>query len=394
MNLSDSTAFYKVCFDSMLVGILVFNEEMEVVLANNPLTNLFGYKKNKLVGIKVDSLFENELIIKNFVKNPESAGYTSALEAVGIKHNGKELFLELSFGSMEYESERYFKILINDISERKKEETRINNLNVLLEEEVKLSNKELQKVIAQLKNSLNKEKELNNLKTQFIALASHEFKTPLSAILSSTELMVKYAGLKDVEKINEHLYKVKIMIARLNGMLDDLLTLENIEAGEIKKHYIMFDFQELTQNFYLNKTPLLKESQLLKIENNIKNNVCQDPNIIKIILNNLLSNAIKFSGENSHITIVLKENKSNIYITVKDNGIGIPKNEQNLIFNRFFRAKNAIYYPGTGIGLNIVKGYVIGLNGAISFKSLENSGTIFYVQLPKIMNYEKENFIN
>jgi hypothetical protein len=107
-----------------------------------------------------------------------------------------------------------------------------------------------------------------------------------------------------------------------------------------------------------------------------------------------LYNAIKYSNESSNIEVKISTNETNIYFSVKDNGIGIPKNEQNLIFNRFFRAKNAMYFPGTGIGLNIVKGYINNLNGNISFKSIENKGTIFKVQLPKINSYEKKGIIN
>ena len=107
-----------------------------------------------------------------------------------------------------------------------------------------------------------------------------------------------------------------------------------------------------------------------------------------------MDNAIKYSGENSNIIVNISANESNIFFSIKDNGIGIPKNEQNLIFNRFFRAKNALYYPGTGIGLNIVKGYINNLNGNISFKSTENKGTTFNVQLPKINNHEKKGIIN
>ena len=108
----------------------------------------------------------------------------------------------------------------------------------------------------------------------------------------------------------------------------------------------------------------------------------QDSKIVKIILTNLLFNAIKYSEKDVHIKIYA--DSTSIYISLKDEGIGIPKKDQQLIFKRFFRAKNAIYYPGTGIGLNIVKGYLEKLNGSISFESTENVGTVFYVTLPKL----------
>lgn len=393
MILNEETTFYKVCFDSMQAGIIVFDDKMNIVLANQPVSEIFEYKKS-VVGKNLRLLLKNDTLLTEFLENPTTDTFKTTKEIIGIKNNGEEIYLEVSFGKLEYENKFYYKLLLTDINERKKKEKEINALNVQLEEEVKLSNKELQKVIEQLKISLNKEKELNILKTKFIALASHEFKTPLSAILSSTELMAKYTELENVEKQREHLQKVKIMIARLNGMLDNLLTLENIEAGEVKPTYKLVDFKNLMEEVLHNTKPLLKKDQVLSIENTSTEKFYQDPRIIKIILNNILNNAIKYSENESQITVSLKSNKQNLYMSIKDNGIGIPLNEQNLIFNRFFRAKNALYYPGTGIGLNIVKGYVDSLKGTISFKSTENNGTVFNVQIPKINSHEKKGTVN
>lgn len=378
----------------MQVGIIVFNKDKNIVLANIPSSQLFGYEQKEILNQKINNLLQDSTILDRYIKNPQSKIYKSTVELIGLKKNGKEIFIELSFGKIEYEGAYYYKALISDISKRKQKEEKINHLNIQLEEEVKLRNSELEKLIEQLKISLSKEKELNNLKTKFITLASHEFKTPLSAILSSTELMVKYADLHNIEKRQEHLEKVKIMIYRLNGMIDDFLTLENIEIGVVKPSYTYFKISDLKEAISQNSTPFLKNKQILTFETTIENRLYHDKKIINIILTNLLHNAIKYSGENSNIIVNISANESNIFFSIKDNGIGIPKNEQNLIFNRFFRAKNALYYPGTGIGLNIVKGYINNLNGNISFKSTENKGTTFNVQLPKINNHEKKGIIN
>jgi hypothetical protein len=394
MILNEKTAFYKVCFDSMQLGIIVFNKHKKIVLANHPSANIFGYNQQEILNNQVDFLFKNTPIFDNFIKNPNSNLFKSTIELIGVKSDGNEIFIELNFGKMEYENELFFKALISDISLRKQKEQKISHLNFQLEEEVRIRNIELEKLIEKLKISLNKEKELNNLKTKFIALASHEFKTPLSAILSSTELMNKYADLENVEKRKEHLEKVKVMIGRLNGMLDDFLTLENIEMGIIKPDFTLFKINELVSYIKQNTTLLLKKNQVLNFKFPADESIYHDKKIINIILSNLLYNAIKYSNESSNIEVKISTNETNIYFSVKDNGIGIPKNEQNLIFNRFFRAKNAMYFPGTGIGLNIVKGYINNLNGNISFKSIENKGTIFKVQLPKINSYEKKGITN
>jgi len=394
MVLNKKTSFYKVCFDSMQLGIIVFDKYKNIVLANNPSVQIFGYQRNEILEKKMDVLLQNKSIINEYIKNPQANIFKSPIDLIGVKNNNKKVFVEFSFGQIEYEGTFYYKALISDISLRKQNEEKITHLNVQLEEEVRLRNLELEKVIEQLKQSLNKEKELNNLKTKFITLASHEFKTPLSAILSSTELMDKYADLENIEKRKEHLEKVKIMVSRLNGMLDDFLTLENIELGIVKSNFSLFKIKQLANNVSQDTTPFLKKNQILTFDIINNDTVYHDKKIINIILTNLLYNAIKYSNENSTIKVIIGTNTDHIYFSVKDNGIGIPKNEQNLIFNRFFRAKNALYYPGTGIGLNISKGYINNLNGDISFKSIINKGTTFKVQLPKINSHEKEGTVN
>ena len=394
MLLKEKIGFYKVCFDSMQAGILVFNNSKEIVLANTPVSMFFQYTSEELQQLKVCTLFKKCNTFKNYLEYPDKRKFKSFLELTGVKKNGQEFTVEASFGRIEYDGVPYYKLLLTDISLRKKKEIKIKSLTYKLEEEVKLRNVELEDVVEKLRKSLSKEKELNYLKTKFIGLASHEFKTPLSAILSSTELMVKYADLDNIEKRNEHLSKIKSMINHLNNMLDDLLTLENIEAGEINLNITKFKLSSLIKDIYNNSKPFLKNNQKLIFINNEDCEISHDYKIITIILTNLLYNAIKYSKEKDVINVVLNTNKKNIYFSIEDQGIGIPENEQNLIFNRFFRAKNALYYPGTGIGLNIVKGYVQNLNGAISFESIENKGTIFRVQLPKISSYAKKSITN
>ena len=382
--LKEKKEFYKVCFDTMQVGILVCNEQKEIVLENNPLNSIFGYQNNELHGLNAADILRDIALLNNFIQHPKNQKYKTSLESVGIKRDGEEFPIELTFGKLEYENQFYYKALISDISERKEKEKKITTLNNQLEEEVKNRNNELEKVVEQLKKSLNKEIELNHLKTKFIALASHEFKTPLSAILSSTELIVKYTELEKYHKRDTHVAKVKSMIHHLNGMLDDFLTLENIESGNIKPCYTPLNLNKLIKEITKFTKPSLKKGQVLTFENQIDEEIYQDPKLLKIILTNLLYNAIKYSDEESEIHVKISQNKNNIYFSVKDNGIGIPEAEQNLIFNRFFRAKNVLYYPGTGIGLNIVKGYITSLKGTISFVSKENKGTSFKIQLPKI----------
>jgi len=386
--LKDKKAFYKVCFDSMQVGILVCNSKKEIVLSNNPLSKIVGCSTEDLFGKNTDELFNENSLLDEFIKHPGKVKFKSVIDDYIIKKDYRKIPVELSFGKIEYEKKPYFKILITDITERKNKEIEIDNLNIKLGEQVEIRNVELENAVKKLKASLNKEKELNNLKTKFITLASHEFKTPLSAILTSSELIVKYADLDKTHKRDEHLAKVKMMITHLNGMIDSLLTLENIESGEIIPSYSNFKLSDLINEIITNSKPLLLNNQKINFNNNYNEIIFQDANILKIIISNILYNAIKYSSDNSKIQIEYHLNEKDIQISIEDNGIGIPEDEQSLIFKRFFRARNVGYFPGTGIGLNIVKGYVNCLKGTISFKSVENKGTTFYVQLPKIESYE------
>jgi hypothetical protein len=382
MKLKDNTTFFKVCFDSMQVGIVVFNSNKEIVLANTPLINIFKYSSKEIYEKNIETLFSSSKLLNEFIKNDKAAKFKSQIETFGLKKNGIEIPIEVSFGKIEFDNKPYYKVLISDISVRKKIELKKDILNSKLEEEVKLRNIELENVIEKLKISLNKEKDLNTLKTQFISLASHEFKTPLSAILSSTELMVKYADLGRIDKRDEHFLKVKSKIILLDNMINNLLTLENIESGNINPSYSEFKFSNLVKDIINSTKPFLKKHQNIISLNNTSDIMHQDSKIVKIILTNLLYNAIKYSEKDIYIRI--DADSTNIYFEIEDRGIGIPENEQNLIFQRLFRAKNAVYYPGTGIGLNIVKGYVEKLKGTIDFESTERKGTTFKIALPKV----------
>ncbi len=382
MMLKDNKDFFKVCFDSMQVGIVVYNSEKKIMLANTPLNQMFNYTSEEIYQENVDVLFSYKTLINDFIEHYDALKFKSLIETVGVNKDGIEFPIEVSFGKIEFEEGTYYKALISDISKRKELEQKKDILNYKLEEEVKIRTIELENVVKKLKGLLIKEKELNTLKTQFIALASHEFKTPLSAIITSTELMVKYADLNNIDKRDEHFYKVKSKIIFLNNMIDNLLTLENIESGNILPSYSKFKFSSLVTDIINNTKSFLKKNQQIIFSNNIDDYMYQDSKIVKIILTNLLYNAIKYSKKD--ICINISADTTNIYFKIEDYGIGIPKNEQKLIFQKFFRAKNALYYPGTGIGLNIVKGYIKKLKGEISFESTENKGTVFNVMLPKV----------
>ncbi|TVP52669.1 MAG: PAS domain S-box protein [Mongoliibacter sp.] len=241
-------------------------------------------------------------------------------------------------------------------------------------------------VLDELKESLAREQELSQLKSRFISMTSHEFRTPLATIMSSTEILEMLLEQLDnpalKEKTNTHLDRINNQIKRLTGVISNLLVLEKSSQDKIIvikeeisiKHFL----KSLIENNYreneLKVELILPEKDLLlKI----------DTSLFSHIMNNLIDNAIKYSKNSEKSPEIRLEYQTNTFsIIVKDFGIGIPKEDQKYIFGSFFRAKNVNTIKGTGLGLNIVKEFVEKLDGQISFKSIENEGTEFIVNLP------------
>jgi signal transduction histidine kinase len=212
-------------------------------------------------------------------------------------------------------------------------------------------------------------------------MASHEFKTPLSGIYTSATLIGKYNDAA-IEKIDIHVEKIKKLVNQFNAILDDFLLLEKTETREINYQPEKFILYDLMKEILRDAQSVIKKGQSFELNPcKEKAEVYHDKKILSLIFRNIIYNAIKYSKKNTAIKIDISTNG---YITVKvtDQGIGIPQEDQKHIFERFFRAANALPFQGTGIGLNIVKYHVEALKGSIKFKSEENKGSVFTVKLP------------
>jgi PAS domain S-box-containing protein len=244
---------------------------------------------------------------------------------------------------------------------------------------------ERKKAEKEVLRALNQEKELNELKSRFVTTASHEFRTPLSTILSSVSLIGRYISDSDQkEKIDKHVHRIKSSVNNLTYILNDFLSLGKLEEGKTTFNPVSFDLEQMISEVVSQMSPTLKEDQeiLLSISEGTFGKIYVDEQMTKNILINLLNNASKYSGERQKIHLGLGREDGLLKITVKDEGIGIPKKDQQHLFDRFFRANNAINIQGTGLGLNIVKKYIELMNGHIEFSSEENKGTEFRVAIP------------
>ncbi|MCF8464599.1 MAG: PAS domain S-box protein [Flavobacteriales bacterium] len=237
-------------------------------------------------------------------------------------------------------------------------------------------------------NALNKERELNELKSRFVSMASHEFRTPLATILSSVNLVTRYADSNNTDGVSKHVGRIRNSVRNLTSILNDFLSLEKLEQGMVQFKPEEFSMCELAHSVTEDIGGMTKEGQRIQLNCCPNVSVCTkgiidglDPQLIRNILFNLLSNAVKYSKENTVITITI-EIGENLTITVSDKGMGIPQEEQQYLFGRFFRAKNATHVQGTGLGLNIVKKHVELMGGTITFTSKLEEGTTFVITLP------------
>ena len=239
------------------------------------------------------------------------------------------------------------------------------------------------KAEAETKIALDKEKELNELKTKFLSLVSHEFKTPLSGILTSALLLRKYKTAEQQEKRDKHIQTITDEVRYLDTIINDFLSLDKLDKGKVNYNYDAFKISKVVNEVVYNANILLKDGQKINYPENIDDlSLYQDEKIVELALSNLVNNAIKYSFENTRIDLDIVQNEIMTIFKVKDNGIGIPLKDQKNIFNRYFRAENVLLTQGTGIGLNIVKDHLDNLNGKIYFESKENEGSIFTIELP------------
>ncbi|HEY5392582.1 MAG TPA: HAMP domain-containing sensor histidine kinase, partial [Hanamia sp.] len=233
----------------------------------------------------------------------------------------------------------------------------------------------------ELKKALDRERELNEMKSRFVSTASHEFRTPLSTVLSSTYLLQRYTNTEDQPKREKHVERIISSVNLLTDILNDLLSVGKIEEGKVVPKYSHFNIREHIKRNIDEIKIIQKKGQKIIFNHSGKEDVCLDPSMLTHIVTNLLSNAIKFSPENSAIRIETERTGSSLRLCVKDHGIGIPKEDQPHLFTLFFRGMNAAGIQGTGLGLHIVRKYAELMNGKIECLSEPGKGAEFFIEI-------------
>ncbi|MCB9447359.1 MAG: PAS domain S-box protein [Flavobacteriales bacterium] len=247
-----------------------------------------------------------------------------------------------------------------------------------------------------MQEALRKERQLNELKSRFVSMASHEFRTPLSTILSSSGLIEKHlerSGQMNAiaEKVLPHFNRIRSSVNNLTGILNDFLSLDKLETGGVCIQTKRFAITELAEEVLESFGNLVKKNQHIQYTHTGEEEVELDPQMLRNIINNLISNAIKYSSEGSLIEFTTGVADEKLTVEVRDHGIGIPDEDKAHMFERFFRAKNAINIQGTGLGLNIVKRYTDLMEGTITFESESGKGTVFTISFPQLICHEEKN---
>lgn len=228
-----------------------------------------------------------------------------------------------------------------------------------------------------------KENELNRLKSSFVSLASHEFRTPLGAVMLSAALVEKYGELHSDDRILKNARKIKAAVNNMKVILEDFLSLEKLDTGKIKPRSESFDLVKLCENIKEEMTATVMHGQQLYFKHEgTESMVTLDENLIRNAIINLVSNAIKYAGDEAVIELTAEVSGDRVSISVKDNGIGIAEKDQKDLFSPFYRVKHTGNIPGTGLGLNIVQRYVNLMNGTITFESKPMQGTCFRMSFP------------
>lgn len=392
MNINSTRQEYEALFNNAAIGIITVDKEGKIVLANQFSLQQFGYTASELIGQKIEVLIPQRFAGKHeehrnryYSHNPHSRPMGSGMDLFAIKKGGTEFPVEVSL-SVYHTAEGQFAIaFISDITIRKQSEQALVQLNAELEQKVKERTQSLTE-------ALEKEKELNELKSRFVSMASHEFRTPLSTILSSAYLVAKYTKTEEQPKRDRHIQRIISSVNMLNDILNDFLSVGKIEEGKIQIRYSRFVITEFMQGVISELQPIFKSGQTVDYFHKDSGDdvVRLDPGLLKHIVMNLLSNAIKFSPEDSPIKVTTACEDGALLLSVKDSGMGISEDDQEHLFERFFRGTNVTNIQGTGLGLHIVGKYTELMNGTISCKSDLEQGTEFIIKF-KLQNTEDEN---
>lgn len=376
-------------------GIITMGTDGVIENVNKAACTLFGYEATELIGQKINMLMSqhdrthHDEYLERYHQTGNSRIIGTGREVIGKRKDGKEFPLRLAVSEVKLEDKTIYTGILHDVSAFREAQRRVEELNTELEAKVNARTVSLREREAELQKALGKERELNELKSRFLSMASHEFKTPLSTILSSAQIIELYEEQSPLPQRKKHLQRIERAVSQLSQVLDDFLSLSQIEQGEVIAKLRSVNLNALVSTSIEGAEGQLKRDQEVEaILPREQQQIETDPKLLRHIILNLVSNAAKYSevGQTVRVTVSVQEGVCSI--EVADEGIGIPEAEQQYLFERFFRASNVENIKGTGLGLNIVKHYADLLGATLRFTSREGQGSSFTLDIP--LNTDKD----
>jgi PAS domain S-box-containing protein len=396
-------------FENATEGIVVTNNKASIVLINPAACRMFDYDAGDLIGQPVEVLLPQKYraghvqLRNGFFKQPQNRQMGSGRDLYGERKGGINFPVEVSLSSYKQQDSQYVIAFIVDITHRKEIEQSmlqqqqqlekvsadIRKLNTELEAKVEERTLILKEALQRLEQSqqelsaaLDKERQLHEIKSRFVSMASHEFRTPLSAVLSSASLIGKYTTAEQQPNRDKHISRIKDSVKHLNDLLEDFLSLGKLDEGKIGAVPAPFTLPEAVQDTIEDMKGLVKEGQQIRYQHDGEKVVTNDKKLLRNILINLISNAVKFSDPNSNISVTSRAADGTASISVQDQGIGIPEEDQQHLFSTFYRGRNALNIQGTGLGLHIVKRYADLMQGRLHLQSRLGKGTTITLTFP------------
>ncbi|MEM9544295.1 MAG: ATP-binding protein [Cyanobacteria bacterium P01_E01_bin.42] len=368
--------YNKKIISSMGNVLFVTTKLGKIKTINQAVQKLFQYSEAELMGKPISEIIRNRA--ESLARDRQKLLDGEFVEDIEVKcttKQGRHLIVEFSCSVIQTEEKVPAFIYIGrDITERKQAE-------------------------AEIEKALKQEKELNDLKSRFISMTSHEFRNPLSSILMSIELLENYSDRWPEEKKQKHLKRIKQSTDNMTRLLEDVLTLGRADVGKLEIKPIKLNLAEFCRELVEEFQLTAGEKYQIQLEcSDDLNSIRLDEKLLRHIFTNLLSNAIKYSPDGGIIDFTamrvfptqldeeVEKQTDRIKFTVRDRGLGIPTEDRSRLFEHFHRAKNVKDISGTGLGLSIVKKAVDLYDGVITFTSEVGVGTTFHVILPIIDN--------
>lgn len=387
----ENAVLLKAIIDNAIDGLITIDDRGNIESINPAACKLFEYSEAEVLGKSISMLMpgsdasKHDASLSMYKQSGNASIIGVGRELIGQKKNKKQFPFRLGVSEVKYSGRVIYAGFIHDLTKEKKSEAMLQDYAAQLEEQVQertLSLQEtvkiLQRTKEELSQSLEKEKELGKLKSRFVSIASHEFRTPLSLVQLSRSLVEHHSAQYENPHIAKHLDKIKDAVINITAILNDFLSLEKLDSGKVLAEFSSFNLFDLANEITEEMQVVLKQGQQIIFKHRGEDQMVNlDQNLLKNCIIILIDNAIKYSGSSSSIQFHTKVNKNGFSVRICDNGIGIPADDQKNLFEAFFRAHNTGKIPGNGLGLSILSRYTGLMKGRVSFKSRINKGTIF-----------------